>query len=140
MKTLMIIATVTLVSFLAVPYATLAQVKEKKVVESKSSSYEKTRGANENVTKDKPSDDTKASKPEKTRGELCQINIFNSSAYAVDIYVDGEWKGTIRAYSTAVTFAIAGTSKFYGWSVGHTKEWGPWNFDCTLDYSWNLYD
>ena len=140
MKTLVIFAMAAFLGFIATPYTTLAQVKEKKVVETKSSNYQETRSANENVTLDKPSDDTKAPKIEKSQNDLCQINIFNYTGYAIDIYIDGEWRGTIRAYATAVTFGIPGKVKVYGWSVGHTKEWGPLYVDCTIDYSWNLYE
>lgn len=119
-----------------------AQTKVLKEVTVKASTYEKSRGADENITKDKPAGDVKANKPaEKERGSLCYVYINNYTPYAVDIYVDGEWMGTISSYSSAYTYAYSGRTKLYGKSVGGTYYWGPSYFDCAgQDHTWNLWE
>jgi hypothetical protein len=114
MKKLVIVALVAFLGSMIIPSALVAQTKEKKVVETKAAVYEKTRGADENIKTAKPSDDTKANKVEKTRGELCTIYVYNYTGYTVDIYIDGDWMGTIGAYSTAYTYAYEGETKAYG--------------------------
>jgi hypothetical protein len=140
MRKLALIAMVAFIGSVVVPSALQAQTKEKKNVEEKAKVYEKTRGADANIKTTKPADDTKAAKVEKTRGELCYIYVNNYTGYAVDIYIDGDWMGTIAAYATAYTYAYPGTTKAYGKSIGGTMTWGPTYFDCKYDYTWNLWE
>lgn len=140
MKKLVFVALVAFLGALIIPSAVQAQVKEKKNIDVKAQMVEKTRGADENIKTVKPVDDTKANKVEKTRGELCYIYVYNYTGYAVDIYIDGDWMGTIAAYSSAYTYAYPGSTKAYGKSIGGTMSWGPTYFDCQYEYTWNLYE
>jgi hypothetical protein len=140
MKKLILIALVAFLGSMITPTTVNAQAKEKKSVEEKAKVYEKTRGADANIRTAKPSDDTKAPKIEKSRGELCYIYVNNYSGYAVDVYIDGDWMGTIAAYATAYTYAYPGSTKAYGKSIGGTMVWGPTHFDCQYDYTWNLWE
>lgn len=119
-----------------------AQTKVLKEVTVKSAQVEKSRGADPNVTKEKPNGDVKATKPaEKERGSLCYVYINNYTPYAIDIYVDGEWMGTISAYSSAYTYAYSGETKLYGKSTGGSYSWGPSYFQCEgQDHTWNLWE
>ena len=140
MKKLAIAAVVLFLGAFVVPSALQAQGLEKKTIEEKSQVYEKSRGVDENIRTPKPIDDTKAVEPEKDRGELCYIYVNNYSGFAIDIYIDGDWMGTIAAYSTAYTYAYPGNTKAYGKSIGGTMAWGPTYFDCQYEYTWNLWE
>jgi len=137
MKKLVLVALVAFLGSVVVPSAAQAQTKQRKNVESKSMVFEKTRGADENIKTAKPASDNKV---EKTRGELCYIYINNYTGYAIDIYIDGDWMGTIAAYSTSYTYAYPGSTKAYGKSIGGTMYWGPTYFDCQYEYTWNLWE
>lgn len=133
---------VTLVAFLTTSlfYTASAQEKEKKVIDAKASKIENTRGANPNIVTPKPTNDTKAAKPAETRGESCTVYINNNTGYTIDIYVDGNYKGTVGSYSSGYTYAIPGSTKLYAQSVGGTMYWGPTTVDCQYSYTWNLYE
>ncbi|MCK9612435.1 MAG: hypothetical protein PHR81_04175 [Bacteroidales bacterium] len=130
---------VVLVAFVASAF-TSVQAQEKKDVTTKASVYEKTRGADPNITVGKPTDDTKAVEPEKARSGVCTITVNNYTPYGVDIYVDGSWVGTISAYTKAYTTTYSGSTKIYGKSIGGTYYWGPQTFYCDYEYTWNLWE
>lgn len=117
--------------------------KETKTIEVASADIEATRGASPHITTPKPAcerpDDKVAPKPETTsRGSYCQVIIDNWTGYAIDIYVDGDWAGTVAAWSDGYTWAIPGRTKLYGESVGLTKYWGPSYVDCDSKSTWTL--
>ncbi|MEI6765097.1 MAG: hypothetical protein WCM76_05605 [Bacteroidota bacterium] len=138
MKKLILIALIAFAGSLFAPVQ--AQVKQKKEIKENAKVYEKSRGADANIKSEKPVGDTKAPMKEKARGELCYIYVNNYTPYAIDIYIDGDWMGTIAAYSTAYTYAYPGSTKAYGKSVGGTYTWGPTTFDCAYEYTWNLWE
>ena len=138
MKKLVLFLLVAFVASAVAP-SVMAQ-KQKKEVKTQMSVYEKTRGQDENIKTAKPADDTKAPKKEKSRGDLCYITVNNYTPYSIDIYVDGDWVGTIAAYTSAYTYAYPGTTKLYGKSIGGSYYWGPQTFDCEYEYTWNLWE
>jgi hypothetical protein len=138
MKKLVIIALVAFLGAMIAPTALMAQ-KQKIVVTETGVKYEKSRGTDENVKTTRPTDDTPAAPKEKTRGEVCYVYIDNYTGYAIDIYVDGDWMGTVAAYGSGYTYAIPGETKLYGKSTGGTMVWGPHVFTCSDYYTWSLY-
>lgn len=113
--------------------------KEKKVIETKATKVESTRGANPNIVTARPAVDNPAPKPdESTRGDYCIVYVDNYSGYAIDIYVDGDYAGTVGAYGEGYTWAISGETKLYGLSTGGTVEWGPQYVDCNTEYTMTL--
>lgn len=133
---------ITLVAFLtsAFFYTASAQEKEAKIINAKAAKIDNTRGANPNIVTPKPTDDTKAKLQEQARGGSCTVYINNHTGYTIDVYVDGNYKGTVGAYSTGYTYAIPGQTKLYGQSIGGTMYWGPSYVDCQYSYTWNLYE
>ena len=129
----------TLIAFLSITFAN-AQVLEKKNIDSKAAKIESTRGSNPNIVTAKPANDVPAVKPAEARGNTCTVNVVNHTGYTIDIYVDGNYKGTVSAYGTGYTTAIPGSTKLYGQSVGGTMYWGPSYVDCGYSYTWNLYE
>jgi hypothetical protein len=139
MKKLVLIALVAFLGSIMVPSALMAQAKEKKVVETKAMVVEKTRGANPEIKGAKPTDDTPAEKvTNRGANDLCYITIDNWCRFAVDIYIDYNYKGTVAGYGTLVTYAIPGRTRLYAESVGGTRHWGPVYFDCDYTYTWKL--
>ena len=60
------------------------------------------------------------------------------AGFAVDIYVDGEYAGTVGAWGDGYTWAIEGKTKLYGKSTGGTLTWGPVYVDCYYEHRWKL--
>ncbi len=130
----------TLVLFVCSLGLTAQAQKPVKEIKEKAKIVEKSRGTDENIITAKPTTDVKVAQKEKERGELCTLYINNYTGYSIDIYINGNWEGTIAAYSTAYTYAYPGTTKAYGKSIGGTMSWGPTNFDCQSTYKWNLWE
>jgi hypothetical protein len=137
MKKLVLLVLVMFVCSIGLTAQAQKPVKE---IKEKSKIFEKTRGTDENIKTARPTTDVKVVEKEKTRGALCTLYINNYSGYSIDIYIDGDWMGTIAAYSTAYTYAYSGTTKAYGKSIGGTMTWGPTSFDCKDEYKWNLWE
>jgi Ni/Co efflux regulator RcnB len=114
--------------------------QEKKVIEQKAAKVEKSRGEDPNITNPRPtSDDNPVPKPnEATRGSYCKVIIDNWTGYAIDIYVDGSYAGTVGAWGNGYTWAIEGKTKLYGVSTGGSMYWGPTYVDCYSEYTWKL--
>lgn len=112
--------------------------KQSKLIETVGADIDASRGASPHITTPKPVGDVPAPKPEETRGDYCKVIIDNWTGYAIDIYVDGTWEGTVAAWSDGYTWAIAGKTKLYGESTGGTKYWGPSWVDCDYEFTWKL--
>jgi hypothetical protein len=101
----------------------------------------KTRGGvviDSNVVTGIPTDDTKALPPEKDRGILCPVKIDNNSGYAFQVYFNGQWKGTVAAYSSSMVFSRSGSITIYFKSVGEEMYWGPETLEDNTDYTITL--
>lgn len=112
--------------------------KKSKTIEVVSMDIEATRGASTHIKTPKPTEDVVAPKPEASRGDYCKVIVDNWTGYAIDIYVDGEWEGTVAAWDDGYTWAISGKTQLYGESVGGTKYWGPSYVDCRSEFTWKL--
>lgn len=113
-------------------------VKEKKeTIKVIGVATESTRGTNPNIKIPKPVNDTvalqKDSKNNKDKTIQCNIPINNTTEYAVDIYVNNAYVGTLAAWAED-KFKVNIGDFFYCISVVGTIEWGPFQTDCTLDY------
>ncbi|MBC8343211.1 MAG: hypothetical protein ISR55_07110 [Bacteroidetes bacterium] len=135
MKKVLLIGFVTLFTL-----SVYGQSKEVKVIESKSATIEKTRGNNPNVVKERSNTDVAIPKPEKSRGDDCRVVVDNWTGYSVDIYVDGDYAGTVGAWSDGYTYTAEGQTSLYGKSVGGSIEWGPVYVDCYYEHTWKLTD
>ncbi|MBN2521108.1 MAG: hypothetical protein JXB17_11415 [Bacteroidales bacterium] len=117
----------------------IAQEPEAKTVESKSGTIEKSRGEDPNIVSERPTTDEPAPQPdEATRGSYCKVIVDNWTGYAIDVYVDGEYAGTVGSWSDGYTWAIEGKTKLYGRSTGGTLTWGPVYVDCYYSHTWKL--
>jgi hypothetical protein len=63
----------------------------------------------------------------------------NYTGYTIDVYIDGDYKGTLPPWEKQYTWAIAGKTKLYAITVGGTYSWGPYYFDCDYEYTWRLH-
>ena len=121
--------------------ATQAQDKPNKEKTVNSKEVSKTRGANPNIKSAKPTTDTPEADPSKSRGSgsgTCQVYFNNHTGYVVDVYVDGNFKGTLAAYGSGNVYVGSGYTTVYCISAGGTREWSD-KGDCSYYAAENLY-
>lgn len=109
---------------------------DKKVITVSGKKYIKDRGKDDNINIAMPGDDKPALRPEKSAGSYCETVINNNTSYVVDIYIDGEWKGTLAAYTSRQFLTQNWRAKIYGKSVGGNYSWGPSDIECDNEYKW----
>ncbi|MCD4683585.1 MAG: hypothetical protein K8R86_09915 [Bacteroidales bacterium] len=116
--------------------------KEAKVVTVKGEDIEKTRGISPYIKTPKPVDDEvvvpKPEEKEKARADYCKVIIDNWTGYSIDVYVDGDYAGTVAAWSDGYTWAIEGKTQLYAETVGGTVYFGPTYVDCYYEHTWKL--
>jgi len=110
--------------------------KPKKSVKVNSMAMPATRGANPKVKSDRPSSDKQE---QKARGTYCDVQFYNHTGYTIDIYVDGNYKGTLGAYASGTVTVYSGYTTIYCVSVGKTKYWEA-NGNCDGVYTYDLYN
>jgi hypothetical protein len=69
------------------------------------------------------------------------VIIDNWSGYYVDIYVNGNYRGTVAPYDKRVTWAIPGTNTLYAKALfddGSYIYWGPKTTATGYEYTWKL--
>jgi hypothetical protein len=112
-----------------VGFAQKAQV----VKEVKAAKVEKSRGANPNIKMGAPTVD-KAK--EKQRGD-CAIKFDNWTGFVVDVYVDGDYQGTVGAWGSGWVTVGEGYTTIYCITRGGTYEWSAAG-NCEGDYLFKL--
>jgi hypothetical protein len=119
-----------------------ATPKKKKTIETKASTT-----PIDVVTKLKKPGNDKEPKPEsKSRGDVygpnySDIIVDNYTGYAIDIYVDGDYRGTVGAYDKRVTWAVPGNTRLYAkaeFNDGTYIYWGPTVTYTGYEYTWKL--
>lgn len=105
-------------------------------------------GADTNIKTDRTANDpnTPAAKPE-GKGERgsrgCAVDIVNDTGWYVDIYVNGNYNGTVGPWNSGYVYPPVMGSNLYGrasFTDGSYKYWGPREFNCvpgTIN-SWSL--
>lgn len=90
----------------------------------------------------------KAEKSESaTRGDVygpnfSDIIIDNYTNFTIDIYVDGNYRGTIAAWDKRTTWAVPGNTKLYAKATfddGTYYYWGPDVVLTGYEYTWQLH-
>lgn len=126
-----------IVAFIGQIWTVQAQDKR---IEVKSKNVAKTRGENPYVkTKATASDETPAPAPDpadKAKKE-CSINVANNTGFVVEIYVDGNSKGTLDAWAESTVKVRGGYKTIYAITTGKTKEWFA-DGDCNGKYTFVL--
>jgi len=116
--------------------------RKKQTIEAKAIST-----PNADVDKLKRPENEKKPKPEvKSRGDVYGSNysdivIDNYTGYYMDIYVEGNFRGTVAPYDKRVTWAIPGNNKLYAKTVfsdGSYLYWGPSYVNTGYSYTWKL--
>ena len=99
-----------------------------------------------NPAAQKPAPPEKGGSQPKTRGgvAICTVDVDNWTGYWIDIYVDGDYSGTVNPWGEGITHAIAGGTRLYGKATldnGSSYTWGPMNVDCPAYgvYTWSLH-
>lgn len=134
MKKLFLLAIIVLMAGV-----TTSQAQDKRI-EVKSKNVVKTRGENPYVrAKATQSDESPVATPDpadKSKKE-CAINVSNNTGFVVEIYVDGNSKGTLDAWSESVVKVRGGYKTIYAITTGKTKEWFA-DGDCNGKYTFVL--
>jgi hypothetical protein len=92
----------------------------------------------------KPAPPNKGGRQPATRGvAVCEVDVDNWTGYWIDIYVDGDFSGTVSAWGDGYTYAIAGGTRLYGKAVldnGGDIHWGPQTVNCPPNgvFTWKL--
>ena len=111
----------------------------KTIVEVQSNAVEKTRGANPNIKSKAPATDqpVQLSSKSKTETTGCEIEFENSTTNFVEVYIDGDYNGTVGPSGKLIINSEWGYTKVYCITTGQSKEW---NFDgnCKGNYLWKL--
>jgi hypothetical protein len=91
-------------------------------------------------------DKNKPAPPSTSRGDVygpdySDVVIDNWTGYYIDIYVNGNYRGTVSPYDKRVTWAIPGTNTLYAKAVfndGSYLYWGPKVTYTGYSYTWKL--
>jgi hypothetical protein len=83
---------------------------------------------------------------DKSRGDVygpsySDVVVDNYTGYYLDIYVNGNYRGTVSPYDRRVTWAIPGTNTLYAKAVfsdGSYIYWGPVATYTGYQYTWSL--
>lgn len=73
--------------------------------------------------------------------DYSDVLIDNWTGYYIDIYVNGNYRGTVSPYEKRVTWAIPGTNTLYAKAVfndGSYLYWGPKVTYTGYTYTWKL--
>jgi len=114
--------------------STFSQTKKtiNKTVTSKA--YQAARGQDPNIKSEAPTEDKKL---EKSRGAYtCTIYFDNYSGLYVNVYVDGDFMGTVSPYGSLTVYATNYTT-IYCVSAGGTRYWSD-SGDCQGYYHYKL--
>lgn len=115
---------------------TFAQKKESINKKVTSKAYTGARGAaDENIKSGAPKTDKKEAKG--ARG-TCQIYFDNYSGLYVDVYVDGNYKGTLSPSGAFNVYVGDGYTTIYCKSTGGTRYWSD-SGNCDGYYHYKLY-
>jgi hypothetical protein len=71
---------------------------------------------------------------------MCTVIVDNWTGYAIDLFVDGTYRGTVSGYGEGYTYAISGATQLYARSAGGSLYWGPYTVSCISSYVWRLDD
>lgn len=114
-----------------------AQAQDKRI-EVKSKNVAKTRGENPYIkVKATTSDETPIAAPDVKTSKECSINVANNTGFVVEVYVDGNSKGTLDAWSESAIKVKSGYKTIYAITTGKTKEWFA-DGDCNGKYTFVL--
>ncbi len=91
-------------------------------------------------------DKNKPAPPSTSRGDVygpdySDVVIDNWTGYYLDIYINGNYRGTVSPYDKKVTWAIPGTNTLYAKAVfndGSYLYWGPQPTYTGYSYTWKL--
>jgi hypothetical protein len=75
--------------------------------------------------------------PTATRGSYCKLTFDNYTGYYVNVWVDGDFRGTLDPYGTSYVKVGSGWTSWYCETTGGTYFWKD-SGNCDGDQWWNL--
>jgi len=76
-----------------------------------------------------------------TRGGVCAVHFDNRTSLYIDIYLDGDYRGTMSPWGDAYPFVGCGETRLYAkanFTDGSSLSWGPVVVDLNGVYTWRL--
>lgn len=99
-------------------------VKATKNVVLKGNEVTKERGDNSKIITPCPTTDNPVAKPDKQRGgDPCAVYFDNYTGYYVEIYIDGNYQGTMAPWSDLTRVVEGGYTTIYCITTGRTRDW-----------------
>ena len=134
MKQLLYIASLSLLmTGVSLDASAQSKGKKTKVVTVHGKAAEASRGANPIRTERPTTDEGR----EKSRGSACTVYFDNYTSLYIDVYMDGDYYGTVSPWG-ASTFSVgSGYTTIYCKSAGGTREWSAAG-DCRETYRYKL--
>jgi hypothetical protein len=125
------------------------RAKRSKQAEKATQKAEKgTSAEDKNITapRSKNSANSKSVKSRGTGQKTCYIDLINETDYVIDIYIDGNYKGTLGGNDAKYTTTGTGSTRLYAradFDDGSYLYWGPKNISCGNNardgyYEWTL--
>jgi hypothetical protein len=144
-----IISKLAMLSFMfAMAFAQNSVLAQTKIHRKKQTIVSKAKSASSNDVSalHRPANEKNPKTEAKKRGDVYGSNysdivVDNYTGYSVDIYVDGDYRGTIAPYDKKVTWAVPGNTRLYGKAVfddGSYLYWGPTVTYTGYEYTWKL--
>ncbi len=159
------IVTLAIAAILAAAMGLQAQAPKKQATAKKAapaatqtvtSHHEVLRGTDNNIkgtvppspaqSADKPAPAPPQKGGERPRGPqvpLCRLTFDNWTGWWVQVFVDGEYRGTMAPYDDITTYPVAGTTRAYARAVftdGTVYNWPTQTFNCKAGepYVWKI--
>ena len=85
-------------------------------------------------TSDKTTTPQEKGGPKTPGARACKVIVDNRTQYPVDIYADGDYRGTVASYGDGVLYAGNGVVQLYGRTVftdGTSQVFGPSEYYCS---------
>jgi hypothetical protein len=112
---------------------------------------QRSRGAEStNITKPRAPNRIDAAKPappakggERARGvaAVARLTVDNWTPWYIDVYVDGEFGGTVSAWGDGYVWVSSGQRRLYAradFDDGSVIDWGPVSINLSDSYTWKL--
>jgi hypothetical protein len=77
------------------------------------------------------------------RGALCYVNVSNNTRWYVQLYISGDFIGTLRPWADYSTTVTEGSGTLYGkapFDDGSYSWWGPQGYNCYgQNIAWTMH-
>lgn len=76
----------------------------------------------------------------KAKGAYNEVHVDNRTGYYIDLFLNGDYQGTVAPMGDFYQSRTSGTLRIYGKAPGTSTTWGPRTIDLDDDWTWTLTD